>query len=84
MMCRHEFLLPLLGVCLHPHWALVYPYMSNGSVDAHLITTANRAALTWQHRCRIAYAVASALKYLHTPWGSKPAICHRQVAQQFV
>ena len=50
MMCRHEYLLPLLGVSLHPHWALVYPYMQNGSLDMHLTDAAHRKALPWQNR----------------------------------
>ncbi|KAG5179036.1 receptor protein kinase-like protein [Tribonema minus] len=79
MMCRHESLLPLLGLCLEEPLSLVYPYMANGSLDVHLHGAARRGALTWRVRVSAALAVASALHYLHTPWGSKPAICHRDV-----
>lgn len=58
---------------------LVYPHMSNGSLEDVLATRARRKGLSAEMRVRIALGVAHALDYLHTPWLDKPAIIHRDV-----
>lgn len=71
----HAHLLPVLGYsCDGPRLCLLYPFMSNGSLDMHLGDTVN---LTPEVRVQVACDVSSALAYLHT--GSAQVIVHRDV-----
>ncbi|CAN0552863.1 unnamed protein product, partial [Ectocarpus sp. 12 AP-2014] len=60
MMCLHENIVPLLGIATDP-WCLVYPHMSNGSLEDVLATRARRKGLDAEMRVRIALGVAHAL-----------------------
>ena len=90
--CRHENLLPLLGVCLDPRaLCLIYPLLVGGSLHDRLHWAATpRAAddasrrhseppLGWRERLRIVRDVTRALVYLHTPSGKKGIVLHRDV-----
>jgi serine/threonine protein kinase len=45
---------------------LVYEFMPNGSLDAHLF--GKRRPLPWEARYKISLGLASALLYLHEEW----------------
>ena len=75
---RHRNLVELRGWCKHGQdLLLVYDFMPNGSLDAHLFGSARAGAgtgvgvspspalLTWEQRVRILKGVASGLVYLH-------------------
>ncbi|XP_072994910.1 putative leucine-rich repeat receptor-like protein kinase At2g19210 [Typha latifolia] len=75
----HRNLLSLVGYCKDGnHLALVYDYMSEGSLDDHLRGKAcTDRVLMWEDRLRIVYEAAQGLEYLH---GScDPPIIHRDV-----
>ncbi|KAK9066957.1 hypothetical protein SSX86_014281 [Deinandra increscens subsp. villosa] len=76
---RHENLVPLLGRCCeNEQQILVYPYMSNGSLQDRLYGEASkRRALDWPARLSIALGSARGLSYLHTFSGR--SIIHRDV-----
>ena len=71
----HHCLLPVLAYSYNgPRLCLIYPFMSNGSLEAHL---PNPTTLPPPSRLRVACDVASALHYLHTmPEG---AVVHRDI-----
>ncbi|KAB1218466.1 hypothetical protein CJ030_MR3G026346 [Morella rubra] len=56
---------------------LIYEYMANGDLDAHLSDENSNIALPWKDRMRIAADAAQGLEYLHH--GCKPPIIHRDV-----
>ncbi|OVA10049.1 Protein kinase domain [Macleaya cordata] len=72
---QHENLVPLLGYCCESdQHILVYPFMSNGSLQDRLYgEAAKRKTLDWQTRL----SVALGLLYLHTFAGR--AVIHRDV-----
>ncbi|KAG6737202.1 hypothetical protein POTOM_059756 [Populus tomentosa] len=72
---RHENLVPLLGYCCeNDQQILVYPFMSNGSLQDRLYgEAAKRKTLDWPTRL----SVALGLTYLHTFSGR--CIIHRDV-----
>ncbi|KAI7736286.1 hypothetical protein M8C21_001731 [Ambrosia artemisiifolia] len=85
---RHENLVPLLGFCCdNDQQILVYPFMSNGSLQDRLYGEASkRRALDWPTRLSIALGSARAtntqfhppgLSYLHTFSGR--SVIHRDV-----
>ncbi|KAI3883593.1 hypothetical protein MKX03_016275 [Papaver bracteatum] len=76
---QHENLVPLLGYCCEKdQQILVYPFMSNGSLQDHLYgEAAKRKTLDWQTRLSVALGAARGLLYLHTFSGR--AIIHRDV-----
>ncbi|XP_040999964.1 LRR receptor-like serine/threonine-protein kinase IOS1 isoform X2 [Juglans microcarpa x Juglans regia] len=77
MRVHHRNLTTLVGYCYEgTNMGLVYEYMPNGDLDAHL-SDWNAKTLTWEDRLRIATDAAQGLEYLHC--GCKPPIVHRDV-----
>ncbi|KAD0585584.1 hypothetical protein R6Q59_033691 [Mikania micrantha] len=76
---QHENLVPLLGFCCeNDQQSLVYPFMSNGSLQDRLYGEASkRRALDWPTRLSIALGSARGLGYLHTFSGG--SVIHRDV-----
>ncbi|KDP32166.1 hypothetical protein JCGZ_12627 [Jatropha curcas] len=76
---RHENLVPLLGYCCeNDQQILVYPFMSNGSLQDRLYgEAAKRKTLDWPTRLSIALGAARGLTHLHTFAGR--CIIHRDV-----
>ncbi|XP_048531747.1 L-type lectin-domain containing receptor kinase SIT2-like [Triticum urartu] len=81
---RHRNLVELRGWCKRGQdLLLVYDFMPNGSLDAHLFGSAgvgvspSPALLTWEQRLRILRGVASGLVYLHEGW--EQVVVHRDV-----
>ncbi|GMI68735.1 Salt Induced Malectin-like domain-containing Protein1 [Hibiscus trionum] len=76
---RHENLVPLLGYCCeNDQQILVYPFMSNGSLQDRLYgEAAKRKILDWPTRLSIALGAARGLMYLHTYGGR--SVIHRDV-----
>ncbi|KAL0538331.1 hypothetical protein IC582_027346 [Cucumis melo] len=76
---RHENLVPLLGYCCESdQQILVYPFMSNGSLQDRLYgELAKRKTLDWATRVSIALGAARGLTYLHTFAGR--SVIHRDV-----
>ncbi|XP_058180561.1 probable L-type lectin-domain containing receptor kinase S.5 [Rhododendron vialii] len=76
---RHKHLVRLLGWCYNNgKLLLVYDYMPNGCLDAHLFTKApDIKPLTWDQRYNIISGVASALNYLHNEYDQK--VVHRDL-----
>ncbi|PIA55232.1 hypothetical protein AQUCO_00800157v1, partial [Aquilegia coerulea] len=77
-MC-HENLVPLIGYCCESdQQILVYPFMSNGSLQDRLYgEAAKRKILDWPTRLSVALGAARGLLYLHTFAGR--CIIHRDV-----
>ncbi|KAK1587933.1 hypothetical protein Q3G72_018382 [Acer saccharum] len=76
---RNENLVPLLGYCCeNEQQMLVYPFMSNGSLQDRLYgEAAKRKILDWPTRLSIALGAAKGLMYLHTFDGR--CVIHRDV-----
>ncbi|KAI6699456.1 hypothetical protein NL676_013780 [Syzygium grande] len=76
---RHENLVPLLGFCCeNDQQILVYPFMSNGSLQDRLYGEASkRKILDWPTRLSIALGAARGLTHLHTFSGR--CVIHRDV-----
>ncbi|KAM1161372.1 hypothetical protein ACFX14_000523 [Malus domestica] len=76
---RHENLVPLLGYCCeNDQEILVYPFMSNGSLQDRLYgEAAKRKILDWPTRLSIALGAARGLTHLHNFAGR--CIIHRDV-----
>ncbi|KAH0987410.1 hypothetical protein GBA52_014587 [Prunus armeniaca] len=73
---RHRNLVQLIGWCHErKQLLLVYEFMSNGSLDAHLFKA--KSLLAWDARYRIAQGLASGLFYLHEEW--EQCVLHRDV-----
>ena len=80
---RHRHLVELRGWCKRGQdLLLVYEFMPNGSLDAHLFGRAGTtgkppALLAWEQRAMILRGVASGLVYLHEEW--EQVVVHRDV-----
>lgn len=76
---RHSNLVPLVGYCPEQQ-ILVYPYMSNGSLQDRLYgeLAARRKPLDWITRLDIALGAARGLHFLHSTAGVR-CIIHRDV-----
>nr|CAK32638.1 putative symbiosis receptor-like kinase [Datisca glomerata]CAP62376.1 symbiosis receptor-like kinase [Datisca glomerata] len=76
---RNENLVPLLGYCSeNDQQILVYPFMSNGSLQDRLYgELSKRKPLDWPTRISIALGAARGLTYLHTYVGG--CVIHRDV-----
>ncbi|XP_078436597.1 L-type lectin-domain containing receptor kinase IX.1-like [Wolffia australiana] len=73
---RHRNLVKLVGWCHEKgELLLVYEFMPNGSLDAHLYGGGN--PLPWPTRYNITKGVAAALLYLHEQW--EQCVVHRDV-----
>ncbi|KAJ1693739.1 hypothetical protein LUZ63_010437 [Rhynchospora breviuscula] len=62
---RHPNLVTLIGACSEVS-ALVYEYLSNGSLEDRLTCSNNTPPLTWQVRTRIIGEICLALIFLHS------------------
>ncbi|MBA0873354.1 hypothetical protein Goshw_001145 [Gossypium schwendimanii] len=63
---NHPNVVKLMGYCSERHHRIVvYEYMCNGSLDAHLLRE-NNTGLNWNRRIKIAIGVARAIAYLHS------------------
>ncbi|CAM9289384.1 unnamed protein product [Choristocarpus tenellus] len=76
--CRHENIVPLLGVCMEPP-CLVYRLMPNNSLRHHLDKKALRGRLGWRLRVRVTVNVCKGLEYLHSESTDKPKVIHRDI-----
>ncbi|KAL3720691.1 hypothetical protein ACJRO7_005496 [Eucalyptus globulus] len=75
---RHKHLVKLLGWCYkNGKLLLVYEYMPNGSLDAHIFCGAEKETLRWDLRYQIISGVASALHYVHNEYEQK--VVHRDL-----
>ncbi|KAJ0982654.1 hypothetical protein J5N97_010909 [Dioscorea zingiberensis] len=76
---RNENLVPLLGYCCeNDQQILVYPFMSNGSLQDRLYGEASkRKVLDWPTRLSIALGAARGIMYLHNFAGR--CIIHRDI-----
>ncbi|XP_062144929.1 L-type lectin-domain containing receptor kinase IX.1-like [Alnus glutinosa] len=73
---RHRNLVQLIGWCHDKgEFLLVYEFMPNGSLDAHLF--GKRSPLPWVVRYKISLGLASALLYLHEEW--EQCVVHRDI-----
>ncbi|CAN6870361.1 unnamed protein product [Brassica oleracea] len=73
---RHPHVVFLLGAC-PDNGCLVYEYMDNGSLDAHISRKKGKPSLPWFIRFKIIYETACGLAFLHN---SKPEpIVHRDL-----
>ncbi|KAG8067942.1 hypothetical protein GUJ93_ZPchr0005g15525 [Zizania palustris] len=76
---HHKNLVSMIGYCKDGEYmALVYEYMSEGTLQEHLAGKKNNGScLTWRERLRIALESAQGLEYLHK--GCNPPLIHRDV-----
>ncbi|XP_078583393.1 receptor-interacting serine/threonine-protein kinase 2-like [Branchiostoma floridae x Branchiostoma japonicum] len=68
---RSAYVISLLGVCLEPHFAIVMPYMENGSL-AELLALKD-VDVPWALRWRMAHEISLGMTFLHN---QDPKILH--------
>ncbi|VAH71794.1 unnamed protein product [Triticum turgidum subsp. durum] len=62
----HVNIVKLLGFCLEgSERALVYEYMSNGSLQKHIYSESSKQAIGWEMFLKISIGIARGLEYLH-------------------
>ncbi|GJS16113.1 U-box domain-containing protein kinase family protein [Tanacetum coccineum] len=62
---RHPNIVSLIGAC-PDSWAIIYEYLSGGSLQDRLSCKENTLPLSWQNRIRIAAELCSVLIFLHS------------------
>ncbi|CAM6093144.1 unnamed protein product [Calypogeia fissa] len=75
---HHRNLVKLEGFCNDDGLQiLVYEFVMNGNLHAHLLGKLTTTPLNWYQRLEIAYGVAQGLEYLHS--FADPPVIHRDV-----